>query len=110
MNTSSTNNTPEQDEQPRQTSEPGSDNRDQRNSHWMRLLYLLLFGLAFQIVEPVIFLLAIVSFLFLIFMGSTPQQAVSFGASLATYVKEIILFLTFNREQAPWPFDSWPQK
>ncbi len=83
-------------------------NGDNKLSHWIRLAYMIFFFIVLELAKTVVLLLAVASFLAIILKGNALEQAVKFGATLATYLKEVILFLTFNEEQAPWPFSKWP--
>ncbi len=75
---------------------------------WIRLLHMILFGIIFRITELVIFLIAIVQFLFKLLTGESNPQLRSLGRSLAGYVREIAAFLTFDTEARPYPWSDWP--
>ena len=52
----------------------------------------------------------LVQFFWVLFTGETNQKLQEFGKSLATYTNQIILYLTFNTEERPFPFDvDWPK-
>ena len=82
---------------------------DQSNqSVWPRVLYMILFAIAFSISETVLFLVAVVNLVFTIVKKETHKGLVSFGASLAKYLQQIASYLTFNTEYLPFPFNNWP--
>ena len=78
-------------------------------STWLRLVYIVLFGIAFNIAEAVLYAVAAVQFLFMLFSGRRIEALSRLGQSLASYVYAIILFLTFRDEDMPYPFAAWPK-
>ncbi|MDA0261551.1 MAG: DUF4389 domain-containing protein [Proteobacteria bacterium] len=91
------------DSLPHKTQRPFTDRHT-----WERLVYTLLFAIAFNVAEVVLWAIAVVQFLFKLFSGAPNSQLCGFGQSLGTYIYEIILFLTFRSENKPFPFASWP--
>ncbi len=80
-----------------------------RSSIWMRLLYMLLFGLFYTVAEIVIVAVVVFQFFLLLFTGERNQRLLVFGKSLSTYVYQILRYLTFNSEAKPFPFGDWPE-
>jgi len=78
------------------------------DSLWLRALYMLILAAAFGISETILYLLAIVSLIHRALKGENNHHMVSFGGSLGRYVKQIVNYLTFNTDRAPFPFDTWP--
>lgn len=79
----------------------------QDNSTWMRILYMAIFVIIFNIVELLIAALVIFQLLVLLFTGSKNQQLLGFGAALSRYAFKILRYLTFNSEDKPFPFADW---
>ena len=77
-------------------------------STWLRLLYMILFVVVFNIAEFVIGVIVVVQFLFKLLTGHALDRLGELGHSLASYVLEIIVFLTFASEDMPYPFGPWP--
>ena len=77
-------------------------------STWLRLVFILLFAVAFNIASYVLALVVLVQFLAKVFSGRTMPAVTGFGQNLATYVYGIIRFLTFRSSDMPWPFAPWP--
>jgi hypothetical protein len=47
--------------------------------------------------------------LYVLITGSPNVPLIAFGKSLATYTYQIVLYLTFNSDVRPFPFDAdWP--
>lgn len=76
----------------------------EKKSKWIRLLFMILFLIVFGIVEFVVYLIAIIGFLLLLLNGKPSDQIKEFGDTLSRYVRSIVLFLSFNTENLPWPF------
>lgn len=76
---------------------------------WMRLIYMLLFAVAFYVIEFILIFVVIIQFLFKLVSGEPMQALMLLGQSLGTYVYQIILFMTFKTEDMPYPFGTWPK-
>ena len=75
---------------------------------WLRAVYMILFGVAFDLAELVVGAIALVQFLFALFSGRPVDRLALFGAQLAAWIGEIVAFLTFASEALPFPFAPWP--
>ena len=75
---------------------------------WLRGLYMVLFAVIYSVAEMVIAAVAILQFLLTLVTGKTNSRLLQFGRSLSLYVYQIMLFLTFNQEELPYPFSEWP--
>ena len=79
-------------------------------SIWMRLVFMLIIGFLYSVSRIVVGAVIVVQFLWVLFTNETNAKLQSFGKSLAAYTNEIILYLTFNTEDRPYPFDlDWPE-
>jgi hypothetical protein len=100
---------------------PGSDaTADRRQSDlerhitarstWVRLLFMVIFGILYAISRFVTFAVVAVQFFHVLFTGDTNDQLKTFGRSLAVYSFEVVDYLTFNTETRPFPLDlPWPE-
>ena len=78
-------------------------------SIWMRLLFMLIITFLYSVSRIVVGTVVVVQFFCVLFTGETNQKLQVFGKSLAMYTNQIILYLTFNTEERPFPFDlDWP--
>jgi len=80
----------------------------QDSSTWKRILYMLLFAFAYNVVEVVIMTIVIIQIFFKLITGSVNERLQLFGKQAATYAYDVLLFLTFNSEEKPFPFAAWP--
>ena len=77
------------------------------NSTWMRVLYMAIFVIIFNIVEVLIAALVIFQILVLLFTSEKNQRLLGFGSMLGWYAYMILQYLTFNSEEKPFPFSDW---
>ena len=77
------------------------------NSTWMRVLYMAIFVIIFNIVEILIAALVIFQVLVLLFTADKNRRLLRLGSSLSLYAYKILQFLTFNTEEKPFPFADW---
>jgi len=80
-----------------------------QQSTWLRGLYMLMFALFYSIAEFVLFAVVIFQFLFKLFTGHTNPRLLKLGQGLATYIYQIIQYLTFNSDYQSYPFGAWPK-
>jgi outer membrane biosynthesis protein TonB len=78
-------------------------------STWLRLLYMILFVVAFNLAGLVTAAVVIVQFLFKLFTGQANEQLQSFGHKLAIYFRQTVAFLAYDSEEMPFPFAAWPK-
>ena len=76
---------------------------------WRRGLYMLLFAFLLGVAKFVLFTMVLLQFLLVLLAGSPNAQLLVFGQSLSTYIYQVMLFLTFNSEDHPYPFSDWPK-
>ncbi|MDQ6993852.1 MAG: DUF4389 domain-containing protein [Mariprofundus sp.] len=77
-------------------------------SVWMRLVFMILFAIIGVACRFVLLTVVLVQFCWLLINGSTNQRLLAFGSQMATFVYQILNYLTFNSEQRPFPFSDWP--
>ena len=75
---------------------------------WIRLAYMLGFLLLLSFVRISLLLVIGGQFLTLLLTGSDNKNLRNFGQSLASWIFQIMQFLTFNSNSKPFPFDDWP--
>ena len=75
---------------------------------WMRLVYIILFAIAFNVAEAVFAAVVVVQFVFHLFTGQANNRLRALGRDLSTYVFEIVAYLTYHTDDKPFPFRPWP--
>ncbi len=77
-------------------------------STWKRVLYMLLFALAYSVAEFILMAVVIAQVLFKLITGDINDNLKVLGKQTALYIYDVMLFLTFNTETKPFPFSAWP--
>jgi hypothetical protein len=75
---------------------------------WLRGMFILLFAFFLVIARVVTGAVVVIQFLFTVFTGKSNANLRNFGASLSRYVYQCLLFLTYNSDTKPFPFEDWP--
>lgn len=75
---------------------------------WMRLLYMVLFGFIGYMIRFVALILIVLQFFTVLFTGTSNATLLQLGQVLSTYTYQILLFLTYNSEEKPYPFSPLP--
>jgi hypothetical protein len=76
---------------------------------WMRLVYMILFVVAFNVAEIVLGAVVLAQFLFQLFTGRPNERLRTLGQGLGAYIYEIIVFLSYHSDDKPFPFGHWPE-
>ncbi len=76
---------------------------------WLRGLYMIMFLIFYSVAKVIVFAVIAFQFIFSLLTGKTNDRLTKLGQSLSTYIYQILLFLTFNSNQHPYPFGAWPK-
>lgn len=92
------------------TSEPSDLEKNVKSrTTWLRLFFMIILAFLYTLSRFVIAAVVIIQFFHVLLQGVKNESLLSFGHSLAIYSYEVVDYLTFNREEKPYPFDSsWP--
>ncbi len=78
-------------------------------STWLRLLFMLIYGMLISLAGLVGSFVVVVGFCWVLFTGERNRQLQQVGQSIASYLYEIVRYLTFNTDDKPFPFGrDWP--
>ncbi|MGH8194768.1 MAG: DUF4389 domain-containing protein [Woeseiaceae bacterium] len=76
---------------------------------WLRLLFMIVLVLIYGLSRIVVAAVVVLQFFWVLLTGETNVRLKALGHSLATYTYQIVLYLTFNSDERPFPFDQdWP--
>lgn len=75
---------------------------------WLRLVYTLLFALAWQVVEILLAAILVLQLVIRLFTGEPNTQLAGFGNSLSQYAWQMGRYVSGAAEEKPWPFMEWP--
>lgn len=79
-----------------------------RPSIWLRILFMIGFAVALYVTAIILLVLVGAQILFSLFSGGDNINLRRFGAALTEYIRQILLYLTFNSESRPFPFAPFP--
>ena len=75
---------------------------------WIRLVFMILFAVAFNVTEAVIVAIVVFQFLCKLVTGDANERLREFGHNIGLYLGEIVAYLTYHTEEKPFPFAAWP--
>jgi hypothetical protein len=84
------------------------DRTTDRSAKWLRIVYMLVFALLYNVAEFVMLATALLQIATTLFAGGPNQHARRLGQQLAVYAYDCWRFLTYNSEHKPFPFSDWP--
>ena len=76
---------------------------------WIRLLYMILFGLLSILARMVVWIVAVLQFLLVLITGADNKNLRDLGQGASKWTYQAFLFLTFNSDDKPFPFSDWPE-
>jgi len=77
-------------------------------SQWLRIAFMIGFSIALYVAISVLVVLTIAQALFSLVTGKDNENLRGLGKGLGSYVHQIVEFLTYNRQDKPFPFASFP--
>ena len=83
-------------------------NTQKNESIALRILWMLLFVIVWQVAEVVRAGVGIVQLGYRLIYGAPSGSLMNFGDSLSQFLAQIGRFGTFHSDQKPWPFADWP--
>ncbi len=81
-----------------------------RGSIWLRLVWMIVLGIAFNVAQFVVFAISVFQFLCSLFTGKANENLIGLSQSLARYLQKIVTFMTFVSEEKPFPFSPWDEE
>jgi hypothetical protein len=76
---------------------------------FVRLLYSIGYGFLAWFVMHIIFLLAVVQFIVIAINGRANEELKQFCLTLVQYLWELLAFITFVRDEQPFPIGPFPK-
>ena len=78
---------------------------------WLRLVFMCVYGVIASLAGMVGSVVVVLGFLWLLFTGEVNRELRQVGQSIATYIFEILRYLTLNTDDKPFPFGgAWPSE
>ena len=79
-------------------------------STWRRGLFMVLFFVFYGFGEALLFLIVVFQFLHSLIAGDRNEALLEFSENLCAYLYEIMLYVSYNSEERPFPFAPWPSE
>ncbi|MBS3952131.1 MAG: DUF4389 domain-containing protein [Methylomicrobium sp.] len=76
-------------------------------STWKRIVFIMLFAVIVGVVRVVLWGIILLQIAYTLLTGNSNKNILDLGKKLAVYLYHIILFLTFNTDEMPFPFSDW---
>jgi hypothetical protein len=74
---------------------------------WKRIGFILIFSVIIGLVRTLLWGVILLQIISTLLTGSPNKNILNFGQKLAAYTYHILLFLTFNTDETPYPFADW---
>lgn len=71
---------------------------------WQRIFFMLVFAFILGVVRLILWAVVLFQVASKLLTGQDNPHARQLGATLSVYLYQILLFMTFNTEQMPFPF------
>lgn len=78
------------------------------DAFWVRTLFIIMFSVIYRILDIVVLFLVVVQWGFTLITGQTNPALGQFSDSLASYIAQIVRYVTGNDQTKPFPFTDWP--
>ena len=78
-----------------------------RPSTWKRIVFIMLFAVIVGLVRVVLWGIILLQIAYTLLTGNSNKNILDLGKKLAAYLYHILLFLTFNTDEMPFPFSDW---
>ncbi len=82
--------------------------KEQREHHLFRLLYMILFWVFLRISLLVTGIISFVQWVVMWFQDEPIESLITFSVSLTIFQTQILSYLTFKTEDKVYPFAAWP--
>ncbi len=76
-------------------------------SSWKRIFFMLVYAVIMGLVRILLWAVILLQVASSLLTGRCNRNILSFGKSLSVYLYHILLFLTYNTDQLPFPFGEW---
>lgn len=76
-------------------------------STWKRIFFMLVFTVIVSMVRMLLWMVVFLQVASALLTGTPNQNILNFGKTLSAYLYHILLFLTYNTDQIPFPFSDW---
>ncbi len=79
----------------------------QKIGTWRRIFFMLIFAVILAFVRLLLWGVVLLQVASSLVTGTKNTYVLGFGKSLSVYVYGILVFLTYNTDEMPFPFSDW---
>lgn len=79
-----------------------------RESFCLRILWMLLYALAWQVAAPLLMLTVLLQVVYRVFKGQPHAGLARLGGGIGGWLAQIACYASFQSEDKPWPVADWP--
>lgn len=72
---------------------------------WLRFVFMIVFYVLATVASAVCSVVVVLGFLWVLFTGEKNRHLQQAGQVIATYIYQIIRYLSYNTDERPFPFD-----
>lgn len=76
---------------------------------WQRIFFILMFAVILGLVRILLWAVVLLQIVSSLMTGSENANVLKLGSTLSLYVYRILLFLTYNTDEMPFPFSDWDE-
>lgn len=76
---------------------------------WVRLLYMVAYGFLGWVTFWALVILSVIQFIVTVLNGTPNKDLKTFNANLATYLWQVMSFVTMGRDDKPFPLSDFPK-
>ncbi len=77
---------------------------------WIRVVFMILFSFIYGVAIIVFWTVVVLQVLFTLFTTEQNQKIFPFSKQLTSFLYEILLYLTYHKDEKPFPFGDWPKQ
>ncbi len=74
---------------------------------WKRIGFIVICAVIAGVVRTLIYVLVLLQIVATVITGNVNRHILGFGRQLAGYFYHLMLFMTFNTDEVPFPFSAW---
>jgi hypothetical protein len=76
-------------------------------STWKRIIFIVGFSIIVSLIRILLWTVILLQIATSLFTGNSNQHILDFSRKLSAYLYHILLFLTYNTDELPFPFSDW---
>ena len=75
---------------------------------WMRAFFMVIYAIVCYVAIHLLLVVIIFQFGIVLLSGKLNERLLPVGQSLTIYIYQILLYITYNSDEKPFPLAEWP--